>query len=180
VIVILDASTLINLDYGEVLSDVLSLPNRDFKISETVLQESRTVVRAIQAAIRRGDIEWVDASVVDADDYKNAILEWGLGAGETECILAAQALVCTVACDDKAARKVLKRKLPSISLTGSIGLLRDIVVEGAKTVSYAYAAYQSMRAHGGYLPEYSFEGFEGFILSRGAVQDFPDAMGLER
>lgn len=179
-IVILDASTLINLDYGGVLPAVLSLPNRDFQVSETVRKESKTVVVAIEAAVECGDIGWVDADLVDATDYENALSMWGLGPGETECILAAQVLNCTVACDDKAARRVIQRKLSAIGLTGSIGLLGDVVLERAMTMPQAYAAYQSMKAHGGYLPDYSFEGLQKLILSRDVVQGAPDAMDSGR
>ena len=42
-IVVLDASTLINLDNGEVLAETLSLPGMTFQISPEVLRESRTV-----------------------------------------------------------------------------------------------------------------------------------------
>ncbi len=57
-IVVLDASTLINLDHGDALAEVLSLPGRTFQISPEVLRESRTVAKAIKAAVERGDLEW--------------------------------------------------------------------------------------------------------------------------
>jgi len=89
VIVVLDASTLINLANGEVFAKIVALPNRSFKVSEVVRQESKTVAQAIQAATKRGDIAWVDANLIDAEEYADALRLWSLGPGETECILAA-------------------------------------------------------------------------------------------
>lgn len=152
-IVILDASTLINLANGEVFAAVVSLPGRSFKVSEVVRQESKTVARAIQIAIKRRDMEWVDADLIDAGEYEDALDSWGLGPGETECILAARVLGCSVACDDGTARKVIKRKHMDIQLTGSIGLLRDAVSAGLLTGPEAFDAYRLMKTRGGYLPD---------------------------
>lgn len=152
-IIILDASTLINLANGEVFAKVISLPGRSFKVSEEVRRESKTVARAILAAIKRGDLEWVDADLISAAAYQEALDVWGLGAGETECILAAQALSCQVACDDGAARKVIKQSVSGIQLTGSIGLLKQAVVAGLLTATQAYEAFQLMKSRGGYLPD---------------------------
>jgi predicted nucleic acid-binding protein len=152
VIVILDASTLINLANGEVFAAIASLPGRSFKVSEVVRQESKTVARAIQIAIKRGDMAWVDADLIDAGEYEDALDSWGLGPGETECILAARVLGCSVACDDGAARRVIKKNM-DIQLTGSIGLLRDAVRAGLLTGPEAYDAFELMKRRGGYLPD---------------------------
>jgi predicted nucleic acid-binding protein len=159
VIVILDASTLINLANGEVFATVASLPGRSFKVSDVVRQESKTVGLAIQAAIKRGDIAWVDADLIDAGQYGDALDLWGLGPGETECILAAQMLDCFVACDDGAARKVIKQKSVGVQLTGSIGLLRDAVAAGFLSSAHAFEAYELMKVRGGYLPDLKLDDF---------------------
>ena len=78
-IVVLDASTLINLDNGDVLTEVLSLPLRAFQISPEVLRESRTVAKAIKAAVERGDIDWVDDTAIDAQEFEDALAVWELG-----------------------------------------------------------------------------------------------------
>ena len=159
-IVVLDASTLINLANGEVFAKIVALPNRSFKVSEVVRQESKTVAQAIQAATKRGDIAWVDANLIDAEEYADALRLWSLGPGETECILAAQALGCAVACDDGAARKIIRQKITSIQLTGSIGLLRDAVSAGLLTGAQATRAYGLMKTRGGYLPDLGASDFE--------------------
>ncbi|MBB4226083.1 hypothetical protein [Variovorax guangxiensis] len=159
-IVVLDASTLINLDNGEVLAVVLSLPHRTFQISPEVLRESRTVAKAIKAAVERGDIGWVDDTAIDAEEYEDALVAWALGPGETECILAAKASGSAVACDDGAARKVIEREIGVVRMTGTVGLIRDAVAIGLLTATEAFEAYQQMKRLGGFLPKLSLDDFE--------------------
>lgn len=159
-IVVLDASTLINLDNGNILVEVLSLPGKKFQISPEVRRESRTVASAIKAAVERGDIDWVDDTAIDAEEYAHALAVWELGPGETECILAAKALGCSVACDDGAARKVIEREIGAHRMTGTIGLLREAVFAELITVEEASKAYRQMKRLGGFLPELSLTDFE--------------------
>lgn len=159
-IVVLDASTLINLDNGNVLAKVLSLPGRTFQISPEVLRESRTVAQAIKAAVERGDIHMVDDTAIDAEEYEDARAVWELGPGETECILAAKAQGCSVACDDAAARKVIEREIGVPRMTGTVGLLREAVVAGLVSAEDAFKAYQQMKRLGGFLPTQSLTDFK--------------------
>lgn len=52
-IVILDASTLINLVNGEVLAAILSIPGAAFQMSAAVRTESKSIAEAIDAAVAR-------------------------------------------------------------------------------------------------------------------------------
>ena len=158
--VVLDASTLINLANGEVLASVLSLRGRKFQVSQVVLSESRTVAIAIREAVRRGDLEWVHDEAIDADDFELALEEWGLGPGETECLLAAKSLGCSVACDDGAARTRIEREIGAARMTGTVGLLRDAVAAGILTPEAAFGAYQQMKRLGGYLPHLVLTDFQ--------------------
>lgn len=160
-IVVLDASTLINLDNGDVLAKILSLPGKTFQISPEVLRESRTVATAIKAAVERGDIGWVDDTAIGAEEYEDALDVWELGPGETECILAAKALGCSVACDDGAARKVIEREIGGPRMTGTVGLLREAVAAGLVTADEAFEAYQQMKRMGGFLPKLSSADLKG-------------------
>ena len=147
-------------DNGEVLAAVLSLPGRTFQISPEVLRESRTVAKAINAAVERGDISWVDDTAIDAAEYQDALAIWELGPGETECILAAKSLGCTVACDDGAARKVIEDEIGLLRMTGTVGLLREAVLARLTTAEEAFEAYQQMKRLGGFLPKLSLEDFK--------------------
>jgi predicted nucleic acid-binding protein len=152
VIVVLDASTLINLDNGGVFAIVVSVPGRSFQVSAEVLRESRTVARAIRNAVEGGHVHLVDDSAIDAQDFKDALADWELGPGETECILAAKALGCAVACDDGAARRVIEREIGVSRMTGTVGLLREVIAAGLMTSEAAFEAYQQMKRLGGFLP----------------------------
>lgn len=154
-IIILDASTLINLANGGVLAKIFRIPNVCFCISEAVRKESKTVSREIEAAVNRGEVKWVDADSIDADEFETALATWGLGAGETECFLAALKLQCEVACDDGAARKTILRHRQEIRLSGSIGLLRMAIRLSHLSQEEAFAAYKLMKARGGFLPEFT-------------------------
>lgn len=149
---ILDASTLLNLANGEVLSKVLRLPSTSFQVSGVVRDESRTVAQAIDAAVASGRLALVDDRLISVSRFLRAKAEWQLDNGETECILAAVEIGCSVACDDKAARKVIVRVLGEDRLTGSIGLLREAAKAGLLTHTRAFAAYRLMRERGGFLP----------------------------
>lgn len=159
-IVVLDASTLINLDNGDALAQVLSIPDRSFHVSTEVLRESRTVAAAIKAAVEARQIALVDDSAIDADDYEAAIAAWQLGPGETECILAARSLGCSVACDDGAARKVIRREIGAGRLTGTVGLLRDAIAARLITAEAAFENYQEMKRRGGFLPDLTLADFQ--------------------
>ena len=150
---ILDASTLLNLANGEVLSKILRLPGVTFQVSAVVRDESRTIAQAIDAAVAVERLALVDDRLIGVAQFLRAKAEWQLDNGETECILAAAAVGCSVACDDKAARKVISKTLGEKRLTGSIGLLREAVKAGLLTRPEAFAAYRLMRERGGFLPE---------------------------
>ena len=155
---ILDASTLLNLANGEVLATVLRLPSTTFQVSSVVRDESRTIALAINAAVAAGRLALVDDKLISVAQFLRAKTEWQLDNGETECILAAMAIGCSVACDDKAARKVIAKVLGSDRLSGSIGLLREAVKTGLLVQADAYTAYRLMRERGGFLPEISATG----------------------
>jgi predicted nucleic acid-binding protein len=152
VIVVLDASTLINLDNGDVFAIVASVPGRSFQVSAEVMRESRTVALAIKEAMNRGHVRLVDDNAIDAQDFEDALADWELGPGETECILAAKALGCAVACDDGAARRVIAREIGASRMTGTVGLLRDVIAAGLMTAEAAFETYQKMKRAGGFLP----------------------------
>lgn len=149
---ILDASTLLNLANGEVLSKILRLPGTSFQVSGVVRDESHTVAQAIDAAVAAGRLALVDDKLISISRFLRAKAEWQLDNGETECILAAAEVGSSVACDDKAARKVIVKVLGEDRLTGSIGLLREAVKAGLLTQIEAFTAYRLMRERGGFLP----------------------------
>ena len=151
-IVVVDACTLINLANGEVLSKVLQLPGFFFHVSSVVRHESKSIAEAIDIAVANGRITLLDDTLISVSDFIRAKKELKLDDGETECILAAQALGCVVASDDGAARKLICEILGKERLSGSISLLRHAIADGAIDRKQAFFAYSLMRERGGFLP----------------------------
>jgi predicted nucleic acid-binding protein len=163
VIIIIDASTLINLVNGEILSRVLYLPKTRFLVSGMVVEESKTIASVIKEATAAGFLNLVDADLISMSAFTKAKTELNLGDGETECILAAAIIPCHFACDDRAARKCAKKRLALTAVMGSIGLLQMAVKSAVLTPEEAMSSYKKMVAHGGYLPELAFDHFDEFI-----------------
>ena len=151
-ILVLDASTLINLANGEVLDTVLNIPDVEYHVSTVVRQESRTVARAIDDAVAARRLSLVDDTLISIVSFAEIKERYNLDDGETECLLAAQAMDCWVACDDAAGRAAVGAVLGGARLKGSIGLLKMAITAGLITSGEAFTAYTLMRNRGGYLP----------------------------
>ncbi len=162
-IIIIDASTLINLVNGEVLSRVFHLPMTRFLISGMVVEESKTIASVVKSAMAAGLLDVVDGDLISMSDFILAKKELCLGDGETECILAAGLISCHFACDDRAARKWAKDQLGSSRVMGSIGLLQMAVKAAVLTPDEAKASYAKMVKHGGYLPGLAPDHFGEFV-----------------
>jgi predicted nucleic acid-binding protein len=160
-VIVLDASTLINLANGGVLGLVLSLPGERFLISSVVKRESRSIAIAIDSAVASGQLALIDDDLIPSALFKQTKARLSLDEGETECILAASALGCGIACDDRAGREKAASELGSQRVTGSIGLL-SLAAQRVHllTAHGAYEAYRKMVRHGGFLPALSPDYFE--------------------
>lgn len=159
-VVILDASTLINLANGGVLGDVLALDGIEFLVGAAVMDEIPSAAEEIKQVVATGLLRFIDDNVITAKAFSQAKQEMQLGDGETECILAAAIMGYCIACDDKKARREAKARLdPEERVTGSIGLLRALCAAGKASPQEALAVYQLMIERGGYLPEASLELF---------------------
>jgi predicted nucleic acid-binding protein len=153
VIVVLDASTLINLANGEVLDAVLQLQGFDYHVSSVVRRESKTVAEAIDQAVAEGRLTLVDDAMVPLAEFVEAQERFNLDDGETECLIAAQTLGGIVACDDAAGRNAVRETLGVARRKGSIGLLKLAIEQELLTAQQAADAYKLMRERGGYLPD---------------------------
>lgn len=161
-IIIIDASTLINLVNGEVLSRALQLPKARFLISGMVVDEAKTIASVVKEAVSAGFLNLVDGDMIAMSEFTRAKMQMNLGDGETECILAAALIPCHFACDDRAARNWAKNRLGPSKVTGSIGLLQMAVRAAILPPAEASGAYAKMIAHGGYLPQLRSDYFDEF------------------
>lgn len=152
-IFVLDASTLINLANGEVLSAVLAMNGKQFFMSSAVRRESKSIADAIDIAVESGHLELVDDNEISATVFRQTQAALKLGEGETECILAAEAMGCVLACDDRAARERAKERLGEDRVIGSLRFLKMLRTLGTLSAQEAEAAYDRMTARGGFLPD---------------------------
>lgn len=159
-IVLLDASTLINLANGGMLASVLSLPDIEFHVSSFVRDESSSIAALVDQALNSGHLLPARDDQISADEFRARKAATGLGSGETECILIAEKSGCAMACDDGRARKKALQVLGSDErVIGSIGLLKMACESGVITSEQACDAVDLMRRCGGYLPAVESEFF---------------------
>lgn len=164
-IIILDASTLINLVNGGILSRAFRLPGVRFLVSGMVVDEAKTISEVVNEAVATGWLDLLDADMIAMSMFTKAKKEMNLGDGETESILAAELIPCHFACDDRAARKFAKIRLGLSRVTGSIGLLQQAVNASLLLPEDASAAHRMMIAHGGYLPNLDGNYFDAYVAS---------------
>jgi predicted nucleic acid-binding protein len=149
---LLDASTLINLVNGMVFELLIGAADCQFVVGPVVRTECGSAREQIEAAVARGNLEILDGAAISVTAFLEALAVHELGRGETECLVAAEALGATVCCDDNAARTVMIAGLGRERVVGTIGLLRKAVSLGILEPKAAESAYGLMRSMGGFLP----------------------------
>jgi predicted nucleic acid-binding protein len=149
----MDTSVLVNCSNGLVLAVVFQLPNRTFIIPPAVVTEfSVGDLTALQDALASGHAAILNESEVPGALYLKLLDEWGLGEGETECIAYASHAGIHFSSDDGLARRRATELLGADHVSGSLRLLKEAVEESLLTNEDAFAAYERMRAAGGFLP----------------------------
>lgn len=157
-IVLFDASALINLIKGEAFELILALPEIEFLVGPLVLEEcvsGDSVVDMLKKAIDSGNVGVLDDSQIGADLFFSLLERYRLGLGETECLTFAVNSEVVICSDDLKARQIAGRMIGDDRVTGSLGLLRDAVRASITTSLIAWDAYERMKQEGGFLPEIS-------------------------
>ncbi len=147
-----DACALFNLTNGGVLTHALRLPASDFLICTAVEKETPTIKEILQLLAKAGAIHHIDDNAISARQFLETKEKYGLGDGETECIVFAMSNSCILVFDDLAARKTASKLIGSHRVTGSIGILQACVTHSLLTKNNAYEAYIAMKKMGGFLP----------------------------
>jgi predicted nucleic acid-binding protein len=157
----MDTSVLVNCSNGSVLGIVVQLPNRTFIIPPAVVTEfSLGDLTALQDALAAGRATILNESDVPGALYLKLLDEWSLGEGESECIAYASHADVHFSSDDGLARRRAAELLGADRISGSLRLLKEAVEQSLLTKDDAFAAYERMRAAGGFLPAISREFFD--------------------
>ena len=160
--VILDACSIINLHNGGVLRCVCCIPHFHVQVGPIVGGEcSEDCALAIASLHTDGDLEYLEDNEIEVDDFLSFVDQNRLGDGESECILLAnlhsQSSIC---CDDRRGRLKATEILGEERVLGSLRLMRIAVQNGLLESAEAFAAYELMRAAGGFLPTVGIGYFE--------------------
>lgn len=152
----IDACSAINLVNGSVLKTVLSLPDYEFFVGQLVLEEcdGQSERRSIlESAIEEGLITEIDEDELSGELFESLTNEFGMGAGETECLTFAEQHGEGVVTDDGRARSVSTQRFGEHRLFGSIRLLKLCVENGLLQPAEGPQIVKQMIASGGYLPQ---------------------------
>ena len=117
-------------------------------------------IAALEEAGKSGRVVILNDADVPGGLYLRLLHDWGLGEGETECITFAVHTAAAFAADDRLARRRATDLLGESNVSGTLGLLKEAVAEALMTKADAYAAYERMRAAGGFLPDVSIDFFD--------------------
>lgn len=152
----IDACSAINLYNAEALESVCMIPNIRIFISNSAKSECKYGCETqISKLIADGLIQNIEDSAIPVSHFLEIKAAYGLGDGETESIVACQALGYTLISDDGAARKIGIATLGQARVIGSIRLLRLGVEFNLFDCAQAFLRFKIMVAAGGFLPQVS-------------------------
>jgi predicted nucleic acid-binding protein len=158
---IIDASSVINLDNAGALDIVAKLEGHNFCLSPLVIGECHPTCAAKLAQLeQQGKIWFVDPEKVSAELFLQLLEDHELGEGETECLTLATGHPFVFVCDDAKARAVGAALLGAGRVLGSLRLLKWCVSAKIVTAVEAFGFYERMKAMGGFLPRIDQAWFE--------------------
>lgn len=159
---IVDACGVINLIAGGIAQSCLEPIDPTAQVTpatEGECQGKQYTARVLRLLIEAALLELSEIEIT-ADDLTSFMTEHQLGAGESEAILTCRAVQKHFWCDDRKARNVARGLLGEDAVTGTIGILRELVSLGEIAADEAFGAYAAMRAAGAFLPVLEQADFE--------------------
>ena len=154
--VILDASSVINLDNVSALDAACRLVRCRFWLTPLVVGECQPSSAAKLLELKTaGALGFVDDTAIPTELFLSLLAEYDLGEGETEALSVCHVLGYDLCCDDKRARRLANEILGDQRVIGSLRVLRWCVEEAFLDCTSAFQLFQGMRAAGGFLPRVS-------------------------
>lgn len=154
-----DSCCIINLLNGKAL-EVLVSPDHPIRFQGLVEEELERHREELEPLLRTGAIVLISGDEIFASEVGAIAEKHNIGAGEAECIVIGNKFGMSVATDDGKARTAVLSELGKDRVTGSLGLLRNAVLNGKIDASAAYAIYERMKATGAFLPSVEKSFFE--------------------
>jgi predicted nucleic acid-binding protein len=157
---IIDASSIINLDNAQALELVAGLSDRTIWLSPLVIGECKpTCAARIVQLEKEGLIRFVNPESVSAETFLSLLETYDLGEGETECLALSLGHPYVMCCDDSKARRIGTKLLGPERVIGSLGLLKCCVSAELISPKQAFDLYELMKKAGGFLPLVASEWF---------------------
>lgn len=164
-VLILDASCLLNLYATGRLGEILMVSQYRFALADYVLEEEAlfTLVREfadgpleqvpvdLQPSIEDGLIEVM--SLESAEEVATFV-DFAIQIDDGEAITAALAThrACSLATDDRKARRVIAAQAPTVPLVSTLDLLSEWAEASQKSTSELRAVMEAMRSGANYVP----------------------------
>ncbi len=119
--------------------------------------ECTSVYDQINAMLEKGYLSKFDGSLVGVNKVSEIALNFSLGIGESECLAIAKDHGYDFICDDRKARRTARSLLSANSkITGSIGILCELIDTGHVSALEATGALNQIREYGGHVPNFDF------------------------
>lgn len=106
--------------------------------------------------VTSGALERTEMTAEEMATFGGTRSRFRLGHGETEALVIASQRGWMLATDDAAARKILNSYSPPVRLTGTLGLLKELIEKGALNRKEATELLSLMQSRGGWLPTIQF------------------------
>ena len=153
--ILFDTSSIINLINGESFDLIFNLKKYNFYIGPLVNEECIDNSRIIYDFIINGKLFLLDENIISLNEFSNLLNKYNLGDGETECIAIAKKLKFMICSDDKKARNCIEKEVGKQFVTGTIYLLKQLVINKIITCEEAFYKYNLMILSGGFLPTFA-------------------------
>ncbi|MEQ8364030.1 MAG: hypothetical protein RH948_14255 [Cyclobacteriaceae bacterium] len=155
--IVLDTCCIFNLINGKTLNEVLLLP-LNFYVGQIVYSECTTQpCYELDDLLKSGKIKLL--ADVPVELFAKFNTKYQLGDGETECLVIGKIHNYVIGSDDKKARSCIIDELGESSLTGSIGLLKELKMKAIMACDKIFDSFTEMQKSGGFLPRISQDYF---------------------
>ncbi len=158
---IIDASGIINLLSGAIADVCLGHVNPASEVTPAIERECNVkgdTALAFRNLLDAGLLERCEEEI-SADDLATFMETYDLGAGESEAILVCGLGGRSLWCDDRKARNAAADKLGPARVTGTLGILLELVRLEELMPDVANISYSAMIAAGGRLPRKTLDDF---------------------
>lgn len=143
--IVLDTVTISNFLIVDKLNLLCDVYADNLFVTDAVILELRNAEFYIDDWILKGKLR---KAIFEYDDVIPQRVSESLGDGEISCILYGIKSNCWIATDDKKARTIIREEYQHNKITGTVGLLMDLVENGTLVNQNARDILEEMKQNG--------------------------------